>query len=206
MFYFIRGELALLEHNFAVVDAGGVGYKLTISGTTYSALSHSTASEAPKVKLYSHLSVREDGVELFGFASLEELNLFRLLLSVSGVGPKAAISILTQLTPEKLALAVCTEDKKQISKAPGVGPKTAARIILELKDKLHSAAEASAESGDTPVSTSSSDAGSKSAEALDALMVLGFNRAAALDALRGIDIENSELEDIIRTALKKLMK
>ena len=206
MFYFIRGELALLEHNFAVVDAGGVGYKLTISGTTYSALPHSTASEAPKVKLYSHLSVREYGVELFGFASLEELNLFRLLLSVSGVGPKAAISILTQLTPEKLALAVCTEDKKQISKAPGVGPKTAARIILELKDKLHSAAEASAESGDTPVSTSSSDAGSKSAEALDALMVLGFNRAAALDALRGIDIENSELEDIIRTALKKLMK
>ena len=206
MFYFIRGELALLEHNFAVVDAGGVGYKLTISGTTYSALAHSTSSEAPKVKLYSHLSVREDGVELFGFASLEELNLFRLLLSVSGVGPKAAISILTQLTPEKLALAVCTEDKKQISKAPGVGPKTAARIILELKDKLHSAAEASAESGDTPVSTSSSDAGSKSAEALDALMVLGFNRAAALDALRGIDIENSELEDIIRTALKKLMK
>lgn len=205
MFYFIKGELALLDQNFAVVDAGGVGYKLTVSGTTYSALPHPSGKDLPKVKLYTHMSVREDGVELFGFASPEELNIFRLLISVSGVGPKAAISILTQLSPENLALAVCTEDKKQISKAPGVGPKTAARIILELKDKLHADAESA--SNDSVFSPGSvSDSGSKTAEALDALMVLGFNRSAALDALRGIDIDNTELEDIIRAALKKLMK
>lgn len=204
MFYFIKGELALLDQNFAVIDAGGVGYKLTISGTTYSALPHTTGKDAPNVKLYSHLSVREDGIELFGFASLEELNIFRLLISVSGVGPKAAMAILSQLSPEKLALAVCTEDKKQISKAPGVGPKTAARIILELKDKL----KASAEGADAASADNSPEytAGNRSAEALDALLVLGFNRAAALDALRGIDVENTELEDVIRTALKKLMK
>ncbi len=204
MFYFIKGELALLDQNFAVVDAGGVGYKLTISGTTYSALPHASGKDLPTVKLYSHMSVREDGVELFGFASPEELNIFRLLISVYGVGPKAAISILTQLSPEKLALAVCTEDKKQISKAPGVGPKTAARIILELKDKLHADAGSATDSTFPPDSVS--DGGSKTVEAIDALTVLGFNRSAALDALRGIDIDNTELEDIIRAALKKLMK
>lgn len=205
MFYYIKGELALLDRSFAVVDAGGVGYKLTISGTTYSALPHTSGGNAPQVKLYSHLAVREDGIELYGFATPEELNLFRLLTSVSGVGPKAAISMLTQLTPEKLALAVCTDDKKQISKAPGVGPKTAARIILELKDKLCADAETASDVADTDA-PAISGIGSKSAEAIDALTVLGFNRAAALDALRGIDIDNTELEDIIRAALKKLMK
>lgn len=206
MFYYIKGGLALLDQSFAVVDAGGVGYKLTISGTTYSALPHTAGKELPEVKLYSHLSVREDGIELFGFATLEELNIFRLLISVSGVGPKAAMAILTQLSPEKLALAVCTEDKKQISKAPGVGPKTAARIILELKDKLKASAEAGEAGPATDTGLPEAGAGSKSAEALDALLVLGFNRAAALDALRSIDVENTELEDIIRAALKKLMK
>ena len=206
MFYYIKGGLALLDQSFAVVDAGGVGYKLTISGTTYSALPHTAGKELPEVKLYSHLSVREDGIELFGFATLEELNIFRLLISVSGVGPKAAMAILTQLSPEKLALAVCTEDKKQISKAPGVGPKTAARIILELKDKLKASAEAEEACSANDTGLPEAGVGSKSAEALDALLVLGFNRAAALDALRSIDVENTELEDIIRAALKKLMK
>lgn len=206
MFYYIKGGLALLDQSFAVVDAGGVGYKLTISGTTYSALPHAAGKELPEVKLYSHLSVREDGIELFGFATLEELNIFRLLISVSGVGPKAAMAILTQLSPEKLALAVCTEDKKQISKAPGVGPKTAARIILELKDKLKASAEVGEAGPATDTGLPEAGVGSKSAEALDALLVLGFNRAAALDALRSIDVENTELEDIIRAALKKLMK
>lgn len=206
MFYFIKGELALLDPGFAVVDACGVGYKLTISGTTYSALPHVTGNEAPKVKLYSHLSVREDGIELYGFSTLEELNIFRLLISVSGVGPKAAMAILSQMSPEKLALAVCTEDKKQISKAPGIGPKTAARIILELKDKLKAEASAADSDNAAESTATASDAGGRSAEALDALTVLGFNRAVALDALRGIDIESTELEDVIREALKKLMK
>ena len=186
-----------------MVDAGGVGYKLTISGTTYSALPHSTASEAPKVKLYSHLSVREDGVELFGFATLEELNLFRLLLSVSGVGPKAAISILTQLTPEKLALAVCTEDKKQISKAPGVGPKTAARIILELKDKVSKQDVAAGVKGSPiPVVAAASNT---VAEAVSALMVLGYTNTEATNALSGLD-PASPADELIKAGLKKLAR
>lgn len=209
MFYFIKGELALIDPAFAVIDANGVGYKLTISGTTYSALPHPTGSECPNVKLYSHLSVREDGVELFGFASLEELNIFRLLISVSGVGPKAAMALLTQLTPERLALAVCNDDKKQLSKAPGVGPKTAARIILELKDKLKAGnmvADTDSTASESAAQQSHISSDGKISEAVDALTVLGFNRAAAIDAVNKTDPENTELEDIIRQALKLLMK
>lgn len=202
MFYFIRGELVLIEQNFAVIDAAGVGYKLTVSGHTHAALPRSPEKQK-SVTLYTYLSVREDGVELFGFATLEELNIYKLLISVSGIGPKAALSLLSFLSPEKIALAVCSEDKKLIAKAPGIGPKTAARIILELKDKLH--ADGSADSGETIVSAPSATSGNHSAEAIDALMVLGFNRSAALDALKGID-PTEELEDIIREALKKLMR
>ena len=201
MFYFIRGELVIIDQNFAVIDAGGVGYKLTISQNTNSALPRSPEKQK-NVTLYTYLAVREDGVELYGFATLEELNIYKLLISVSGIGPKAALSLLSFLSPEKIALAVCSEDKKLIAKAPGIGPKTAARIILELKDKLH--ADNIADNADV-TSAVGSAAESHSAEALDALLVLGFNRSAALDALRGID-PASDLEDIIREALKKLMK
>ena len=201
MFYFIRGELVIIDQNFAVIDAGGVGYKLTISQNTNSALPRSPEKQK-NVTLYTYLAVREDGVELYGFATLEELNIYKLLISVSGIGPKAALSLLSFLSPEKIALAVCSEDKKLIAKAPGIGPKPAARIILELKDKLH--ADNIADNADV-TSAVGSAAESHSAEALDALLVLGFNRSAALDALRGID-PASDLEDIIREALKKLMK
>ena len=138
MFYYISGKLAHLESGFAVVEAnGGVGYKLSITGTTYDSMPpRHTVSEPPAVKLFTYMSVREDGIELFGFATESELSAFKMLLSVSGVGPKAAISILSFLTPEKLALAVCSEDTKTISRANGVGAKTAARIVLELKDKM----------------------------------------------------------------------
>ena len=202
MFYYISGKLAHLDPTFAVLDVGGVGYKLTVSGHTHAALPRSPEKQK-NVTLYTYLSVREDGVELFGFATLEELNIYKLLISVSGIGPKAALSLLSFLSPEKIALAVCSEDKKLIAKAPGIGPKTAARIILELKDKLH--ADASSDGGEQIVASAASAAGNHSAEALDALMVLGFNRSAALEALKGID-PAAELEDIIREALKKLMR
>lgn len=206
MFYYIRGKLAHLDQSFAVVDAGGVGYKLTISGSTYAALPRrSTPDETPDVKLYSYMAVREDGIELFGFASEEELSSFKMLITVSGVGPKAALSILSQLTPTKLAIAVCTEDKKAISKANGIGPKTAARIILELKDKLKK--EAVTEGND--VATADEDfsySSSKRKDAEDALAVLGYSRSEASAALRALDTENLELDEIIRLALKKLMR
>ena len=207
MFYYISGKLALLQPGFAVVDAGGVGYRLTISQNTYDSLPRSAADTHKDVRLYTYMAIREDDIELFGFASETELSSFKMLLTVSGVGPKAAISILSLLTPEKFALAVCTEDQKTISKASGIGPKTAARIILELKDKLmkETPPQKAAETLTTAITQSGTSQGRLS-EAQDALMVLGYSRAEALSAMQGLDISAMELEDIIRAALKKLMK
>lgn len=207
MFYYISGKLAYATPTTAVIDAGGVGYKLTISENTYNSLPPRHTVDTPVAKLFTYMAVREDGIELFGFASETELSSFKMLLSVSGVGPKAAISILSLLTPEKFALAVCTEDRKTISRANGIGPKTAARIILELKDKLlketdlNEAANSSIESV-SPVKTNSG----KLAEAQDALLVLGYSRSEALNVLKSIDTQSLELEEIIKRALKLLMK
>ena len=207
MFYYISGKLAMANPSVAVIDAGGVGYKMTISENTYNSLPPRHTADAPTVRLYSYMAVREDDVELFGFASETELSSFKMLLSVSGVGPKAAISILSLLTPEKFALAVCTEDRKTISKASGIGPKTAARIILELKDKLMketdlgSAVNSTIERSNIPMTNTG-----KLSEAQDALMVLGYSRSEALNVLHTIDTQSLELEEIIKKALKLLMK
>ncbi|MBE6706106.1 MAG: Holliday junction branch migration protein RuvA [Ruminococcaceae bacterium] len=205
MFYYISGKLAALEPAFAVIDAGGVGYKMTISQNTYSAMPpHRSVTEMPMVRLYSYMAVREDDVELFGFISQEELSAFKMLITVSGVGPKAAISVLSQLSPAKLAVAICTDDKKAIAQSNGIGPKTAARIILELKDKLkNTVIDDFDESDTTAVSVAS---GSKLSDAQDALAVLGYSKNEALSALRGIDLNSLELDEIIKLALKKLMR
>lgn len=206
MFYYISGEVAYTTPNLAVIDVNGVGYKLTISENTFSSLPRSVNNEKVKAKLYTYMSVREDGVELFGFISEAELSSFKMLLSVSGVGPKAAISILSLLTPEKFALAVCTEDKKTISKASGIGPKTAARIILELKDKLlkqgniDTTLKSGIEMQNAPMPSSG-----KLSEAQDALMVLGYSRSEAMNALKSVDT-SLDLESMIKLALKQLMK
>ena len=207
MFYYLCGKLTLLKNDVAVIDVGGSGYKLTISGTTYEAMpANRSVKEPPSVKLFTYLAVREDGIELFGFATETELATFKLLITVSGVGPKAAMSILSHLTPEKFALAVCTDDKKTISKANGIGPKTAARVILELKDKLMK--ENGSFAGEMPASIAaiaSPVKNNKLAEATDALMVLGYSRAEAMAAMKDMDIAKMELEEIIRLSLKRLM-
>lgn len=208
MFYYINGQLTHLENGIAVLDVGGVGYKLTISGTTADSLPPRSYANPPTVKLFTHLAVREDDMELFGFATQTELATFRMLLSVSGVGPKAAISILSLLTPEKFALAVCTDDRKSIARANGIGPKTAARVILELKDKLLK--ESGGALPDVPPAVGSAAPAAsgrgKLQEAVDALMVLGYSRAEAMNALKDVDVNAMELEEIIRASLKKLMK
>ncbi len=206
MFYYISGKLVLASPSVAVIDAGGIGYKLTISENTYNSLPPRHTQEDPTVKLFTYMAVREDDVELFGFHSDAELASFKMLLGVSGVGPKAAISILSLLTPEKFALAVCTEDRKTIAKASGIGPKTAARIILELKDKLMKETDLSEAVNESigssaPMPTLSG----KMSEAQDALMVLGYSRAEAQNVLKNIDTQSLGLEEIIKKALKLLM-
>ena len=207
MFYYLSGTLALAAPGLAVVDVGGVGYKLTISENTYAALPRRglTDAAAPGVKLYTYMAVREDDIELFGFASEAELSSFRMLLGVSGVGPKAAMAILSILTPEKFALAVCMEDRKAIAKASGIGPKTAARIVLELKDKLQK--QFAADAGDLPDAEEAefvAATGGK-AEAQDALLVLGYTRQEAVHVLKSIPVDQMSVEDIIKEALKKMM-
>ena len=207
MFYYISGRLAHLEPNFAVIDAGGVGYKLTISGTTHNAMPHHlTTQEPPIVKLYTYMAVREDGIELFGFNSEDELSSFKLLISVSGVGPKAAISILSELTPTKLAIAICSDDKKSISRANGIGPKSAARIVLELKDKLKGQAFTDDSGSISAEELTTSTPSGKKKDAEDALIVLGYSKSEVAAALRTIDTNALEVDEIIRQALKKLMR
>ena len=207
MFHYISGALALLTPTFAVVDAGGVGFKLTVSGNTYQAISPAAAKQE-KVKLFTHMAVREDDMELFGFADEQELETFRLLITVSGVGPKAAMAILSAFTPEKFALAVCSEDKKTIARANGIGPKTAARIILELHDKMAAgvALPSTFEAFTANIPTAAATGGSAHlAEAQEALLVLGYNRTEIATALSGMDTTAMDTEGIIRAALKKLM-
>lgn len=210
MFYYIRGLLTVLEPIFAVVEAGGIGYKLSISQTTFDRLPSVTTKPTPEVKLLTYLAVRENDIELFGFSSEEELSAFKMLLQVSGVGPKMALSVLSTLTPERFALAVCTDDTKAISKASGVGSRTAARIILELKDKLNKGAAAQlgglpSDRVTAPVGKASGGAPTALSEAIDALMVLGYSRPEATAALSGADA-SMELEEMIRYGLKQLMK
>ena len=208
MFYHIAGEYVHAEESFVVIDCGGVGYRLTVSRNTAETLGYPKGGE--RVKLYTYLQVREDGVELFGFYSEEELDAFRLLITVSGVGPKAAMAILSLFTPEKLAYAVAGEDVKAISRANGVGPKTAARVVLELRDKfkgLPVAGTPAVRSGAQPsFGGNSAPAGGKMGEALEALTVLGYARAEVMDALRHIDCANLSVEQIITAALKYFSK
>ena len=204
MFYYLNGELALRDINTCVIDCGGVGYKLTVSMITSESL---VSKLGQQVKLYTYLAVREDGVELFGFGSNEERHAFNLLTGVSGVGPKAAMNILSIMTPDRLAIAVCTEDIKGISKAPNIGAKTAARIVLELKDKIAKEMPTS--------STATKSAGNISAtphlatgnlaEATEALVVLGYDKSSVIKALGGID-PTLDVGMIIKAALKKLAR
>ena len=202
MYYYLNGELAICDGGTCVVDCGGVGYKLTISLITSQNLSNKLGQ---KVKLFTHLAVREDGIELFGFESNEERSCFNLLISVSGVGPKAAISILSMMSPDRFSLAVCTEDTKFISKTPGIGPKTAARIVLELRDKI-SKDMMTASPTSTSISTAKSAPMSKNlSEASEALMVLGYDKNTILSAIKDID-PSTDVGLIIKTALKKLAR
>ena len=200
MFYYLNGTVAHMGLYLAVIDCGGVGYACRTTNTTQAQL-----KVGEKSKLYTYLHVREDAMELYGFATQEELNLFQLLLSVSGVGPKAALSILSASTPANLALSIITGDEKALTCAPGIGKKIAQRVILELKDKLAKGQTiAAGESyGGTGVTVIPEN---KLSEATAALAVLGYSQGEIGAALKGIDMDSLTLEQIIKEALKKMMK
>ena len=200
MFYYLNGTVAHMAPYLAVIDCGGVGYACRTTNTTQAQL-----KIGEKGKLYTYLNVREDAMELYGFATQEELNLFELLLSVSGVGPKAALSILSASTPANLALSIITGDEKALTCAPGIGKKIAQRVILELKDKLAKGQTiATGESyGGTGVTVIPEN---KLSEATAALAVLGYAQSEINVALKGIDMDSLTLEQIIKEALKKMMK
>lgn len=200
MLYYVNGTVAHIGPHLAVIDCGGVGYACRTTNYTIAHLQRGQAA-----KLYTYLNVREDAVDLYGFFSENELNCFQMLTSVSGVGPKAALSILSSTTPEGLAMGIITEDEKSLTAAPGIGKKIAQRIILELKDKLakgqlETAGESYGGTGITVIPEN------KASEASAALAVLGYSGSEIAAALKGIDMDNLKLEDIIKQALKKMVK
>ena len=201
MFYYLSGTVAHIEPYLAVIDCGGVGYACKTTSYTLSSL-----KKGEKGKLFTFLNVREDAMELFGFATQEELNLFQQLISVSGVGPKAALSILSSTTPANLALSIITGDEKALTCAQGIGKKIAQRVILELKDKLakgQTFGGGGERYGGTGVTIIPEN---KLSEAGAALAVLGYSQAEINAALKGIDMDGLTLEQIIKAALKKIMK
>ena len=201
MYYYVSGEVAHVEPYLAVIDCGGVGYACRTTTFTLSQI-----KKGDKAKLFTYLSVREDAMDLYGFASAEELKPFRPLTAVSGVGPTAALSTLSAGTPANPALAIIPGDEKSLTAAAGVGKKLTQRIILELKDKLAKGQTVSAagESVAGPAVTIIPQ--NKLSEASAALAVLGYSQAEINVALKGIDIDNQSLEQIIRLALKNMMK
>lgn len=199
MFYYLNGTIAEIGANLAVVDCGGVGYACATTNYTLAQL-----KKGERAKLYTYLHVREEIFEIYGFASQGELNSFKMLLGVSGVGPKAALAILSSTTPDQLALAIVTGDEKTLTAAPGIGKKIAQRIILELKDKLSKDPESFA--SDSGVSVTIPARNDKSGEAAAALAVLGYSSQDIAVALKGLDINSLPLEEIIRQALKRMVR
>ena len=202
MFYYIEGKLAHLDYTFAVLDAQGVGYKMTITQTTYESMPpHLSVSEAPTVRLYTYMAVREDGIELFGFASEAELEAFKLLISVSGVGPKAALAILSVLSPDGFAVAVASGDAKAITRAKGIGPKAAQRIILELRDKISNDSVSKGFSSEPSVSVGR--IGGSAGEAIAAMVSLGYTNSEAAAVIGKLD-QSLPVDEMIKAALKAI--
>ena len=199
--YHDDGTVAEILPGLAVIDCGGVGYACMTTNNTLSQL-----KKGEKKKLYTYLNVGESIFDLYGFATQNELNSFKLLLGVSGVGPKAALAILSANTPEGLAMAIVTEDAKSLTAAQGIGKKIAQRIILELKDKMAKETASGLDFSGGKGAAVPAVFTSKATEAAAALAVLGYSTQEVQMALKGVDVENLPLEEIIRQGLKKMVK
>ena len=198
MFYYLNGEITLLDENFAVVDCGGVGYACHTTGYTLSKL-----RVGQRTKLYTYCYIREDAFDIFGFSTREELRCFELLVGVTGVGAKAALSILSAVSPERFTLAVMTQDEKALTAAQGVGKKLAQRIILELKDKLGAAVTEVDFSGGAAIEAPT--AGSAVSLAQAALQELGYSGAEVAAALRSVKTDGLPTEEIVRQCLRAMV-
>ena len=201
MFYYLDGMVAEVLPYLAVIDCGGVGYACK---TTNNTLAH--LKKGQRGKLYTYLNVGEDVFDLYGFATQSELNTFKLLIGVSGVGPKAALAVLSAGTPESLAMAIVTGDVKALTAAPGIGKKIAQRIILELKDKMARESGGELDFSGGKGAPAAAVFSNKATEAAQALAVLGYTSAEVSMALKGVDVEGLPLEEIIRQSLKKMVK
>ncbi len=200
MYYYISGKLAAKGENYIVVDNAGIGY------TVYTSLNDIEKAGSPgsDIKMYTYLNVREDAMEIYGFISEEEKRMFLQLISVSGVGPKAGLAILSVASPSQLATAIITGDVKTITKAQGVGPKAAQRVILELKDKIDAEALGLSDDGELVLAPADEVIADSRAEALSALVVLGYSSQAAKNVLMKLDASLAT-EELIKKALTQLM-
>lgn len=199
MFYSLKGKLILSDVGFIVIECGGVGFKCFTTLNTVQNIGRT----GEEVTVYTHLAVREDALDLYGFSTMAELDAFKLLITVSGIGPKAAVSILSELTPDRLALCIASGDAKAITKAQGVGKKTAERVVLELKDKMGAVA---ADSISQSVSSASSVSESSDAnEAVEALVALGFSQSDAAVTVGSMD-KGLSVDEMIRQGLKALSR
>lgn len=202
MISFIKGELDSIYEDGIVIENGGIGYDIKVPLSVMNEL----PSTGEEVKIYTYLYVREDILCLYGFLSRDDLQVFKLLITVNGIGPKGALGILSTISPDDLRFAVLADDAKAIAKAPGIGAKTASKLILELKDKLklEDAFEQKLSKVTTDSSTSASDVNAKN-EAIQALVALGYSNTEALKAVRGIEITpDMDTEEILKLSLKKI--
>ena len=198
MYAYIKGILEVKSNDYVVIDVNGIGYKIFMSETAIDRLEEIGKT----VKVYTHYYVREDNISLYGFITNEELRMFELLLSVSGIGAKSAIATLSCITPSEFALSVITNDESKLTKIPGIGKKTAARLILELKDKLKTE-ETITKNEKVAVVVSKQE---ESSEAVAALQVLGYTKKEIEKALEQVDLNGLGTEEIIKLGLKYLAR
>ena len=198
MFAYIKGSLEQKSNNYVVIDVGGIGYKIFMATKAIENL----GEIGQVVKVHTHYYVREDNISLYGFNTNEELRMFELLLQVSGIGAKSAIAMLSEISPSSFALAVISDDISQLVKIPGIGKKTAARIVLELKDKLKTE-EAITKTEEVKLSITNEE---ETSEAIAALQVLGYTKREIERALENVDTKNLQLEEIIKQGLKNLAR
>ncbi len=199
MYSYIKGELVEIQENLIVIDNQGIGYQIFVPGCVIDQLPMVGA----QIKIFTYLNVKEDSMTLFGFSSKDELELFKLLIGVNGIGPKGALAILSVLSADDLRFAILGDDAKAISQAPGIGSKTAQRVILDLKDKIDLLQAFETKSQN--ISNANPGSNSIKNEALDALTALGYSSGESLKAMSDIDItEDMDVEALLKETLKRM--